>query len=99
MWLSGIIIIINSYGECASPRNMPCGIFLFAKVSPPAINPTFVCFFSGFSDEVYDFYTFSKFYYTSLRDHIIGFFVVKPRHGKIFLLRFDLIEDVLINEQ
>ena len=41
VWLSGIIPIINSNGDCASPRNIPLWIFDSTKLFPPAVNSTF----------------------------------------------------------
>ena len=38
MWLSGIIAIINSNGDCASPWNIPLWIFVSTKLFPPAVN-------------------------------------------------------------
>ena len=40
MWLSGIMAIMNSNGDRASPWNIPLWIFLSAKLLPPAVNYT-----------------------------------------------------------
>ena len=44
MWLSDIMAIINSNGDSASPWNILLGIFLSAKLFPPAINSTLQVF-------------------------------------------------------
>ena len=44
MWLNGIIAIINSNGDSASPWNIPLWIFVSAKLFPPAINSTLQVF-------------------------------------------------------
>ena len=40
MWLSGLMAITNSNGDCASPWNMRLCIFTSAKLFPPAVNST-----------------------------------------------------------
>ena len=40
MWSSGIMAIMNSNGESASPWKIPLCIFVSAKILPPAVNPT-----------------------------------------------------------
>ena len=48
MWLSGIMAIMNSKGDRASPWKIPPGIFVSAKLFPPAVNST-LQFFMVFS--------------------------------------------------
>ena len=40
MWFSGIMAIMNSKGDSASPRKMPLWIFVSAKLLPPAVSST-----------------------------------------------------------
>ena len=40
MWLSGIMAIMNSEGNCASPWNIPLWIFASAKLLPHAVSST-----------------------------------------------------------
>ena len=42
-------------------------------------------------------YIFPTIYYTELRDHIIGIFVVNQHHVDIFSPRFVLVENVQVN--
>ena len=49
MRLSGIIVIINSNGDRASPWNIPLWIFSSAKPFPPVVNSTLQFFFYSFS--------------------------------------------------
>ena len=42
--LSGIMTIMNSNGDKASPLNIPLWIFVSAKLLPPAVNSTFQVF-------------------------------------------------------
>ena len=48
MWFSGIMAIMNSRGDSASPWKIPPWIFVSAKLFPPAFNSTlqFFMFFS-----------------------------------------------------
>ena len=54
MWFSGIIAIMNSWGDSASPWKIPLWIFVSAKLFPPAVISTLQVFM-GFFDEVYGF--------------------------------------------
>ena len=44
MWLSGIIAIIDSNGDIASPWNIPLWIFASTKLFPPGVNSTLQVF-------------------------------------------------------
>ena len=44
MWFSGIITIINSHGDSASPWSIPLRIFASALLFPSAVNSTFQVF-------------------------------------------------------
>ena len=44
MWLCGIMAIINSNGDSASPWNIPLWIFASAKLLPPAVKSTLPIF-------------------------------------------------------
>ena len=44
MWLSGIMPIMNSKGDRASPWKIPLWIFVSAKLLPPAANSTLQVF-------------------------------------------------------
>ena len=44
IWLSGIMVIMNSNGDSASSWNMPLWTFASAKLLPPAVNYTFQVF-------------------------------------------------------
>ena len=44
MWLSGIIAIINSNSDSASPWNITLWIFASVKLFPPHVNSTFQVF-------------------------------------------------------
>ena len=44
LWLSCIIAIMNTNGECASPWNIPLWIFVSAKLLPPAVYSTLKVF-------------------------------------------------------
>ena len=44
MWLCGIMAIMNSNSDSASPRKIPLWIFVTAKLFPPVVNSTFQVF-------------------------------------------------------
>ena len=44
MWFSGIMAIMNSKGDSASPWKMPLWIFVSAKFLPPAVRSTLQVF-------------------------------------------------------
>ena len=44
MWLIGIMAIMNSNGDSASPWKIPLWIFVSAKLLPPAVNYTLLIF-------------------------------------------------------
>ena len=48
MWLSGIIAIMKSNGDSASPWKIPLWIFASAKFLPPAVNSTLQVFMIKF---------------------------------------------------
>ena len=80
IWLRGIMAIMNSKGDSASPWEIPLWIFVSAKV--------FSCCcqfnspgFHGFLDEVYDFMWyfvhFETVYYPALRNHIVCLIIIR----------------------
>ena len=87
MWLSGIIAIMNSNGDSASPWNIPLWNFASAKLLPPPRCQFHFPGFHGFLDEVYDFMWyfvhFQAVYYPALWEHIICLFVVNLGHFSI----------------
>ena len=96
--LSVIITIINNNDSSASPWNLPHWNFTSAfSFNCQFHSPVF----HGFSDEFYEFVAylvhFGTVYNPALLDHIVCFFVVNLRHNYIFLSRFVLIEDMIIN--
>ena len=84
MWLSGIIAITNSNGDCTSPRNIPLWIFSTAKLFSSAVSSIFQFFMVSSinlttpSDILYilrlSIIQFCRtVYYTALRDCILCF--------------------------
>ena len=78
MWLSGIMAIMNSKGDRASPWKIPLD-FCFSQASSPSCQfhrPGF----HGFLDKVYDFMGyfvhFEAVYYLALWNHIIIIIIV-----------------------
>ena len=63
MWFSGIMVIMSSRGDSASPWKIPLQIFVSAKLFPPAVNSTLQFFMFFFFDEVYDSVCLETFSY------------------------------------
>ena len=75
-WLSGIMAIMNSNGESASPWNILLWIFASAKIPSPA----FHSFLNNVYDFIWYFVHFEAVYFPVLQDHFICLFVVNPGH-------------------
>ena len=77
MGLSGIIAIINSNGDSASPWNIPLWIFALAKLF--LLQSISLSRFPGFFDQVYDFI----WYFVPFWDSLLSSFV-RPYHMTSF---------------
>ena len=64
MWVRGIIAVMNSNVDSASPWNIPLWIFVSAKVLPPAVNSifqVFMVFLIKFMTSSYTLYILREF--------------------------------------
>ena len=98
MYMSGIITITNSNSDSTSLWNIPLWNFTPVKVFPHTDNST-VQFFLVSSIN-FDFAEYFIHFETVLSSFVGPYrmlFIVKPHHNYIFLSRFYLLEDVLIN--
>ena len=69
IWLSGIMAIMNSKGDSASPWKIPLWIFVSAKLLPPAVNSTLQAVMV-FSMKFMIFRTFWNSLLSSFRNHL-----------------------------
>ena len=83
MWFSGIMAIMNSKGDSASPWKMPLWIFVSAMLLPPVVSSSLQVFMVSSMKFMTscDICTFWDSVVSSFVDHIICLFLVNPGHS------------------
>ena len=84
LWLSGIMAIMNSKGDSASPWKIPLWIFASDKLFRPAVNSivqVLIGFLNKVNEFMWYFVHFEAVHNPALRNHIICLFIVNPGHS------------------
>ena len=84
--LSGIIAIMNSKGDSASPWNIPLWVFVSAKLLPPAVYFTFLVFMIKFMTLSDILYIFRQLIIQALQDVSYAFLLSFQAIARFFRL-------------